>query len=282
MLAFGTVGFTLLEPTIAGDPFEAFYLTLTTVSTVGYGDIAPTTAESRVIAAMVMVGGIGAALYVFQSAFNLTVRKNILRELGIPERRTKMKDHYIVCGYGNVGKIIRRQLEAKGDRFIIVEKDRQKVEELVNEGVPVIEGDAEEEEVLERANIMAAKGLLTTMPDATNIMVVITAHMMNPRLRIISEVEDNRNVTKLMKAGATELVHCHEMGARVMVTKARNTVIDPVCGGEVDPSKAPFVTEHEGIRYFFCSKQCEEAFRNNPARFVEMQRMVESACSARL
>jgi voltage-gated potassium channel len=277
IVAFGVVGFTLVEPTTQ-DPWDALYLTLTTMTTVGYGDYVPTTPESKVVASVVMVVGIGAALSFFQTTFDLAMRREIRAELGLPERRTKMKDHYIICGFGNVGHQIMDQLSVKGERFIIIEKDRRKVEELVEMHVPVIEGNAENEEVLERANIREAKGLLATMPDPINLMVVITARMLNDKLRIISEVEENRNVAKLQRAGADEIVHCHEMGARVMVTKARKAIVDPVCGVEVDVKKTNFFIAFDDQEYHFCSQQCLEAFKNTPQRFIEMQRAVESTC----
>lgn len=277
IVAFGVVGFLLTEPTIH-DPWDALYFTLVTMTTVGYGDIIPTTPGSKIIASVVMVVGIGAALSFFQTTFDLAMRREIRAELGLPERRTKMKDHYIICGYGNVGHQIMDQLDAKGEKYLVIEKDRRKVEELVNARIPVIEGNAENEEVLERANVREAKGLLATMPDQINLMVVITARMLNDQLRIISEVEENRNVAKLRRAGADEIVHCHEMGARVMVTKARKAVIDPVCGGEVDIKNTNISLLHDGQEYHFCSPQCMEAFKNSPQRFIEMQRAVESTC----
>lgn len=280
IVTFGVVGFSLVEPTIQS-PWDALYFTLVTMTTVGYGDYVPTTPESRIVASVVMVVGIGAALSFFQTTFDLAMRREIRTELGLPERRTKMKDHYIICGFGNVGHQIMDQLSAKGERFIIIEKDRRKVEELVETHIPVIEGNAENEEVLERANIREAKGLLATMPDPINLMVVITARMLNDKLRIISEVEENRNVAKLQRAGADEIVHCHEMGARVMVTKVRKAIVDPVCGGEVDTKKTNFFIVYDGQEYHFCSQQCLEAFKNTPQRFIEMQRAVESTCAVR-
>ena len=101
----GTVGFFLVEPTITS-PFEAFYFTITTMFTVGFGDIVPTTTLSRVLVMVVVVGGVTAAVTALQSLFDLVVTRDIRRELGLPERRTKMKDHIIICGYGNVGQRI--------------------------------------------------------------------------------------------------------------------------------------------------------------------------------
>jgi voltage-gated potassium channel len=276
----GTVGFLLVEPTITG-PFEAFYFTIVTMFTVGYGDFVPTNTISRILALIVVVGGVTAAVTVLQSIFDLVVTKDIRRELGLPERRTKMKDHIIICGYGNVGQRIYEQLKGKNEAFLFIESDPQKIAELVDKRVSVIQGNAGDEDVLERANVKEAKTLILTLRDSDNIIVTIMAKMLNPKVFIVSEVEDMRNVTVIKKAGADEVVHCHEMGARTMVSKARKIVIDPVCGAEVDPRKATFTTDFNGMKYYFDSQECKDAFVKNPDRFMEMQRVVEATCAVR-
>lgn len=276
----GTVGFLLVEPTITG-PFEAFYFTIVTMFTVGYGDFVPTTTISRMLALIVVVGGVTAAVTVLQSIFDLVVTKDIRRELGLPERRTKMKDHIIICGYGNVGQRIYEQLKGKNESFLFIESDPQKIAELVDKRVSVIQGNAGDEDVLERANVKEAKTLILTLRDSDNIIVTIMAKMLNPKVFIVSEVEDMRNLNVIKKAGADEVVHCHEMGARTMVSKARKIVIDPVCGAEVDPRKATFTTDFNGMKYHFDSQECMDAFVKNPGRFMEMQRVVEATCAVR-
>lgn len=277
VLIIGTVGFTLSEPTV-DNPLEALYFTIVTMTTVGYGDIVPTTAASRVIASIVMLGGIGAGIIALQSIFDTVVSKSVREELGLPERRTRMKDHYIICGFGNVGRQIAEQLSEKGEKFIVIEKNKEKVAAMVEGGIPVIEGDAVYEEVLKRANVENAKSLLATMTDMTNVMVVLTAKMLNPNLHVVSEVEDYRNAAKLKKAGADEVVHCHEMGARVMVCKARRLVLDPVCGSEIDPTRAVLSYNYDNETYYFCSEECLEAFKKNPVRFIELQRTLDTTC----
>jgi voltage-gated potassium channel len=280
MTIIGTVGFLLVEPSIS-DPFDAFYFTIVTMFTVGYGDIVPTTVASKVLVIIVIVGGVTAAVTALQSAFDLVITKGIRRELGLPERRTKMKDHIIICGYGNVGQRIFEQLKDKNEEFLFIESDPQKVANLVDKRVPVIQGDAGDESVLVRANVKEAKTLILTLKDSSNLIVAMMAKMLSPEIFIVSEVEDMRNLTVLKKAGADEVVHCHEMGARTMVSKARKKVIDPVCGSEVDPRDGRFTAEFDGTKYHFDSQECKDAFAKNPDRFMEMQRVVEATCSMR-
>jgi voltage-gated potassium channel len=281
VLAFGTMGFFFWEPDVHGNVFTSFYFTLETMFTVGYGDIIPSTDISRAIAVVVIVGGVTAAITTVQSFFDLAMTRDLRRSLGLPERRTKMKDHYIICGFGNVGRLVYDQLKMKGDSFVVIERDRDKVEALVDEGIPVVSGDAIDEDVLTRANIKEAKTLITTLPDSANIIVSIQAKMMNPNLFVVSEVEDFRNTVVLKRAGADEIVHCHEMGARVMVSKARRVVIDPVCGAEVDPVKTQYTKDFQGDRFYFDSKECMDAFERSPERFMEMKRIVDATCGVK-
>jgi voltage-gated potassium channel Kch len=214
--------------------------------------------------------GFTALITSLQSIFNHVISLDLREELGLPSRRTRMKNHIILCGYGNVGQRIYEQLKEKGEKFIIVEEEPTRVAYLVDHGIQVISGDATTADTLLRANINEAKAMVLTMHDATNIMVVIAAKRINPTIYIVSEVEDIRNLEVLRKVGADEIVHCFEMGARVMVSKARRTVLDPVCGTEVTPSTAKYSWEYEGQKYYFDSKECMEAFEKSPARFVEM------------
>ena len=278
VLIFGTVAFVFIEPTVHGDPLVSMYFTITTVFTVGYGDIIPTTGMSRFIAVLVMITGIAAGLSSVQSLFDLAIKRDLRRELGLPERRVRMKDHYIICGYGNVGREVMEQLIKKGEKYLVIENDRTKVENLVEMGVPVISGDAESESVLEKANITSAKGLIATMKDSQNLIVVLTAKTLNPKIYVVSEVEDQINEGKLRRVGADAIINCHQMGARLMVGKARHVTVDPVCGQEISGLDSTFNHIYSGESYHFCSKECMEAFKLNPERFKELRNILNDTC----
>jgi voltage-gated potassium channel len=272
---FGTIGFLLTEPGVHS-LFESFYFTVVTIMTVGYGDISPSTTAARAVAIIVIIGGVGTGVYVLQTIFELTISKRLRVELGLPSRRTRMKDHYIICGYGRVGRQVMLQLNKKGERFIFIEDDKDKVEEMVEQGIPVIQGDAAEEEPLIRANVKEAKCLIATMRDPQNMVTVITAKMMNPGIYAVSEVEEEPNTEKLKRVGADATVNCHQTGARIMVNQARRVRTDPVCGQEVN-GKQDFVQEHNGQKYIFCSKECMEAFKRKPECFID-SRLSEEIC----
>jgi len=276
----GFFGFLITED-FWGEPLEAFYLTVMTITTVGYGDVVPVTPEGKVVAVIVAVGGIAAGISTLQAVFNLAVSNNLRAELGLPERRTKMKDHYIICGHGNVGREVAERLRMKKEKFVVVEKDPEKVLTLVDDGIEVIRGDAEDEEVLQKAGIMKAKGLIAAMKDPQNLVTVLTARTMNPDMLIISEVEDDKNEPKLLKIGANTTVNCYRMGARIMVGKVRRTESDPVCGADLN-GMTLFSAEHEGHTYHFCSSECQAAFKAHPERFAQWLKAMDDSCGLSL
>jgi voltage-gated potassium channel len=278
VLVFGTVAFVFVEPSVHGDPLVSLYFTLTTVFTVGYGDIIPTTGLSRFMAVLVMIMGIAAGLSTVQSLFDLAIKRDLRKELGLPERRIRMKDHYIICGYGNVGREVMEQLVKKGEKFLVIENDRTKVENLVDMGIPVVSGDAESEDVQERANIKSARGLIATMKDPQNMIVVLTAKSLNPKVYVVSEVEDHNNEGKLRMVGADAIINCHQMGARLMVGKVRHVTVDPVCGQEISALSSKFDFTYQGEVYRFCSRECMEAFKLNPDRFKELRNILNDTC----
>jgi len=274
---FGTIGFLLTEENV-NNVFESLYFTIVTMTTVGYGDIVPSSGASRIIASIVIIGGLASVLFAIQIVFDLAVSKSIREELGLPERKTKLKGHYIVCGYGKVGKQTAEQLRARNEKFIVIENDPAKVEAAVDSNTAVIEGDASEDSTMIRANISEARGLISTLSDSLNLIVVISAKMLNPDLHVVTKVEDYRNIVKLKKVGADDIVDCTEMGARIMVTRVRNVTIDPVCGEEVNVKDTPFVYEYGGETFYFHSKECMEKFIENPKSFMLMKNVLEVAC----
>jgi voltage-gated potassium channel len=263
IIIFGTVGFMITEPTVDKDLETAFWLTMVTVATVGYGDFYPTTTISRGIGVIVMVAGIGAIIYTLTNIFQLAVTANLRSELGIAERRTRMKDHYIVCGYGNVGREVTFHLKCRGESFVVIERDRLKVESLVDKGVPVIQGDAEDDDTLKRANVAEAKGLITVMRDSQNLVTIIAAKGLNPKLIVVSEVEEDKNIIKLQRVGADNIINCHEMGARIMVDQVRHAFVDPV---------------YKDMKLGFCCQECLEAFKQHPERFIAHRKGMDINC----
>jgi len=216
----GTFGFWFFENSVT-NLLDSFFFTLVTVTTIGYGNITPQTVAGKFLDIIVILLGVGTALITIQSVFEIILRKRIREVLRLPKGKINKKNHFIVCGYGKVGRAIVKKLQQKNVQFVVVENDPSKVKEMVHFNIPVIEGDSRQEEVLERAGVKIAKYLLATMDDSYNLFVTLTAKMINPSLKIISKIEEDTNEAKFRKAGVDEVVYCHDMGAQIMINVAQ-------------------------------------------------------------
>jgi voltage-gated potassium channel len=180
------------------------------VTTVGYGDLAPSTFYGRVFATGFMIVGVGIVLYALTSTVQTIVQSEMLLTLGQlrhSRKMSKLRDHFIICGAGRVGSHLLRGLKGTEDPFIVIEMDRQKVEELMDQGVPVLVRDATLEETLREAGVEHARGLATCLPDdADNVYVVLTARDLNPTLHIVARAAEEQAESKLIRAGANRVV----------------------------------------------------------------------------
>lgn len=222
VMIVGTTGFRLLEDNFK-NLLDSFFFTLITVTTVGYGNIVPQTTPGKVLAIAIILAGVGSAMAALHGLFEMLVGRKIREALNLPEKETQRKDHYIICGYSMVGMAIVRNLQEIGEDFVVIENSERQVARLVENKVPVIQGDARDESVLERAAIGQAKCLLAALDDATNVFITLTAKLLNPKIHVVSKAQDTTNVVKMRKAGADEVVACHAVGAQMMVKKALST-----------------------------------------------------------
>ena len=217
VMILGTIGFYYVEENISS-VLDAFYFTLVTVSTVGYGDITPVTTQGKILSIILIILGVGSVFIVVPAFFELIVKKEIEEVLKLPTEKSKMTDHIIVCGWGKVGKTLVDELEIRGEKFVIIENSPQRIKHLVERDFFVIEGDACSETILDKANIDQAKILYATLDDASNVFIVLTAKIINPEIKIVSKVDYIKNEAKLIKAGADEIINCHEIGAKKMLS----------------------------------------------------------------
>ena len=180
------------------------------MTTVGYGDLAPRTFYGRVFATGFMIVGVGIVLYALTSTVHSVVQSEMLSTLGQLRhslKMSKLRDHFIICGAGRVGSHLIRGLKGGEYPFIVIEKDRQKVEELVDQGISVLVRDATLEETLREAGVQHARGLAACLPDdADNVYVVLTARDLNPDLHIVARAAEEQAESKLIRAGANHVV----------------------------------------------------------------------------
>jgi len=228
VLAGGTAGYMLVE---GWNVWDAFYMTVTTVATVGYGEIHPLSPRGRLFTVALIFGGVGTALYTVTLLATMIVEGGLHRRL--EQRRAArmlehIKDHFIVCGYGRIGSIIAAELHQQGVPLAVIERDPERVRQAVDRGWLALEADASREEVLAKAGIHRARGLITAVgTDAENVFTVLTARVMRPDLFIIARVESDDAEHKLRRAGADRVISPYQIGATQMVqTALRPAVVD--------------------------------------------------------
>ena len=203
-LAFGTILFHLLE---GWSILDSLYVTVQTVTTVGFGDLTPRTVLGRVFATVFMMVGVGVVLYALTSTVQTIVHSELFARYGHSRKMSKLRDHFIICGAGRVGSHLVRSLRDTEGTFLVIESDQQKVEALMDAGVAVLLRDATLEESLKEAGVEHARGLATCLPDdADNVYVVLTARDLNPGIHIVARAAAEQAESKLIRAGANRVV----------------------------------------------------------------------------
>ena len=203
-IALGTLTFHLIE---GWSILDSLYVTVQTVTTVGFGDITPRTALGRAFATVLMVLGVGIVLYALTSTVQSIVHSELFARYGHSRKMSKLRDHFIICGAGRVGSHLMRSLKAVDGVFLVLESDQRKCEALMDLGIPVLVRDATLEESLIEAGVEHARGLATCLPDdADNVYVVLTARDLNPGIHIVARAAEEQAESKLIRAGANRVV----------------------------------------------------------------------------
>jgi voltage-gated potassium channel len=225
---YGTAGYTLVE---GWSPWDAFYMTITTITTVGYKEVHPLSRAGEVLTASVIVAGVGTFFYTFTLLATVVVDGGIHARLARRRRQRMLddlKDHFIVCGYGRIGAIIVGELRRQQVPYVVIERDHERVQAVMEAGGLAVEADASSEEVLTRLGIARARGFIAAVgTDAENVYAVLTARVLRPDLYIIGRAETEDAERKLLRAGANRVVAPYRIGARELAqTALRPAVVD--------------------------------------------------------
>ncbi len=197
---------------------DALYWSVITVTTVGYGDIVPTTPEGRVVAMVLVFAGIGVisfATSIIVMAFHEKMRE--LHDNRVYGEVERLSDMTIVCGFGRTGQVVAQRLAAAGDAFVIVDKDVNTVELARRRGYLAVAGDATDGALLANLGLgrQASRVLCLTHDDVSNVYITLTARQTSPHILIISRANKSETVRKLTQAGATHVVRPYEVVARM-------------------------------------------------------------------
>ncbi len=229
LLCGGTAGYMLLE---SMNFVDGLYLTLITITTVGYGDIVPIHTAGRIFTMILVLCGVGYVMYIFSSIAEAMVDgglRKIVERRKMYKKISQLNEHYIVCGFGRIGMEICSILQENNRSFVVIEKDPDVVEDIKGLGYIELMGEASDDEILIEAGIKRARGLIAVVSsDADNLYITLTARGLNPDLFILSRSSGARGVgRKLTRAGASRVISPYSIGAHRMAQLiVRPTVID--------------------------------------------------------
>jgi len=222
----GTLGFVWIEGWNVSD---ALYMTIITISTVGYGEIHPLSPAGRVFASVLIVGGIGTAIYTFTKIGQAVLEGELLGGLGRRRMRREiggLRNHYIVCGFGRAARPVADGLEHKGLPFCVIESDPSFETALIDRGFLYLIDDATSDEALEHAGVTNANAVITLLPsDADNLYVTVSAKALNPKLRVIARSVDERGEIKLRRGGANEVISPYELASHPILQAATSPTV---------------------------------------------------------
>ncbi len=229
LIIIGILGYSTLEGL---NWLDALYQTIITLSTVGFHEVSPLSPAGRVFTIFVIFSGLVIIALLSGSVTTWFVSSQILAKRKMQKMKNKiasLKDHVILCGGGETGKTVIRELLQAKKPFVVIEQKPEIVTELKDQfpELLIIEGDATKDEVLEEAGIASAHGLITTMPvDADNLFIVVSARSLNPNLIVISRAVDPHTESKLYKAGANYVIVPNVLeGLRMASVLLRPTLI---------------------------------------------------------
>ncbi len=210
---------------------DSIFMTAITISTVGFGEVQPLSGTGRVITIFIIIFGITIAGYTLGTFIRMLIEGEISERLGrkkVAKKILKLKNHFIICGFGRIGKLITKELLKNNEKVIVLENNSKRIPELEAISVPYLLLDASDENTLINAGIMRAKGLVTAvMTDADNVFITLTAKMLRPDIYIMARASDAKNEKKLISAGADKVVSPYLIGGQRMAQMlVRPTVVD--------------------------------------------------------
>ncbi len=222
----GTAGFIILEGWSITD---AFYMTIITVSTVGFGEIHPLSSAGRIFASFLIMGGLGTAIYTFTRLGQVVLEGELLGGLGRRRMRKELSgllDHYILCGFGRAARPVADGLAHKDLPFCVIEMNAANETVLQDLGYLYLIDDATSDEALQDAGIKNARAVLTLLPsDADNLYVTVTAKALNPEIRVIARAVDERGEIKLRRGGANEVISPYNLASHRILQAATSPTV---------------------------------------------------------
>lgn len=207
----GTSGYHALED---WSLMDSLYMTFITLTTIGFSEVRTLSSAGRIFTMFIAIFGIGTVAFIGTRATQLLITNQRIRERHVKRMINRLKNHYIICGYGRIGRRIARDLHEAGKPFVIIDNNPEKITALEERGFLYIEGNAEEEDTLQEAGIGKAHGIIVSLPeDSDNVFVTLMARELNASLFVLTRTNAEKNARKMRHAGADKVISPYEIGA---------------------------------------------------------------------
>lgn len=226
--AVGTIGYMLVE---GWGAWDAFYMTIISVTTAGYREVHPMSRAGEAWTSVVLICGVSTLFYTASQVMAEVVEGEFFKR--VESRRfnrmlDQLTNHFIICGYGRIGSVIAEEFRRQRVPFVVIDRDAQRVHDVIAGGGLAVEADASRDHVLHSVGIGRARGLIAAVgSEAENVYTVLTARVLNPSLYIIARSESPDAESKLLRAGANRVLSPYQLGGvQMAATALRPAVVD--------------------------------------------------------
>lgn len=221
IFAIGSAGYNLIEDISV---FDGFYMTFITITTIGFTEVVDLSAAGRIFTVIIFVLGIGVISYIASQTTQIIFESELFRKRAMQKQIDNLEQHYIIAGYGRIGRRIANVLDDANIPIVIIELDEDTIEKIRKDNFLYIQGDAQDEQNLKDAGIKRAKGLIGALArDQDNIFVTLTGRDLNSDLFILTRTYEQKNTRKILRAGANKVISPYEIGADRMA----NAILRP-------------------------------------------------------
>lgn len=262
VLAIGTAGYQLIE---GWSLLDSFYMAVITLTTIGFGEVKELSPHGRMFTLILIVFGLVLVAFIINYTTEQIIRGQLSEILGFQARQRirRMTNHFIVCGFGRMGEKVCEQLRQARVPFVVIDSDLERYQDATELGYHCIHGDSTDDEILDKAQIQCAKGLVCSVSsDAQNVFITLSARQMNADLYILARAVEDNSVQKLVMAGASKVVSPYTIGGRTMA----NALLRPHVVEFVE-----FATDNEALDFGLESVLVAEESEFNGLNLMESQ-----------
>jgi len=248
VIAIGVIGYRFIE---GWSLLDSLFMTVTTISTVGYREVHPLSTGGMVFTVVLIIGGVGVLFYALTTVVQYIIEGNLANILGrrrMKEKIARLKGHIIVCGYGRVGREAARVFQEEKSPFVVIDYDKGAIAKAAEDGYLHLMGNATNDDVLKEAGILHARGLVAaTGSDADNVFIALSARELRPDIFITARAGAPESEAKLKRAGADRTIYPHVLGGRRLAMLALRPLVVDFVDTALESRGQELVLENIGV-----------------------------------